>query len=64
MNTSSKSLALTMKEAAKLVGVDYRTIKQGIQAGTIPTVQLGARLMIPRAELLRVFGIDANRLTA
>lgn len=64
MNTSPKSLALTMKEAAKLVGVDYRTIKQGIQAGTIPTVQLGARLMIPRAELLRVFGIDANRLTA
>ena len=63
MNTSPKSLALTMKEAAKLVGVDYRTIKQGIQAGTIPTVQLGARLMIPRAELLRVFGIDANRLT-
>ena len=62
MNTSPKSLALTMKEAAKLVGVDYRTIKQGIQAGTIPTVQLGARLMIPRAELLRVFGIDANRL--
>ncbi|WP_439592042.1 helix-turn-helix domain-containing protein [Microbacterium sp.] len=64
MNTSPKSLALTMKEAAKLVGVDYRTIKQGIQAGTIPTVQLGARVMIPRAELLRVFGIDANRLTA
>lgn len=64
MNTSPKSLALTMKGAAKLVGVDYRTIKQGIQAGTIPTVQLGARLMIPRAELLRVLGIDANRLTA
>lgn len=64
MNTSPKSLALTMKEAAKLVGVDYRTIKQGIEAGTIPTVQLGARQMIPRAELLRIFGIDVNRRTA
>lgn len=43
MNTSPKSLALTMKEAAKLVG---------------------ARQMIPRAELLRIFGIDVNRRTA
>ncbi|SBS70207.1 helix-turn-helix domain-containing protein [uncultured Microbacterium sp.] len=57
MNTSPKSLALTMKDAAALVGVDYRTIKQGIDTGTIPTVQLGARRLIPRAELLRVFGI-------
>ncbi|MEV8266238.1 helix-turn-helix domain-containing protein [Microbacterium sp. NPDC076911] len=64
MNTSSKSLALTMKDAARLVGVDYRTIKQGIETGTIPTVQLGARRMIPRAELLRVFGIDVNRRSA
>ena len=58
MNTSPKSLALTMKDAAKLVGVDYRTIKQGIETGTIPTVQLGARRMIPRADLLRVFGVE------
>ncbi|HET8927875.1 MAG TPA: hypothetical protein VFN24_08625 [Microbacterium sp.] len=41
MNRTPQSLALTMKDAAKLVGVDYRTIKQGIDNGTIPTVQLG-----------------------
>ncbi|MFS0732312.1 hypothetical protein ABC304_09955 [Microbacterium sp. 1P10UB] len=41
MSTSSASLALTMKDAAELVGVDYRTIKLGIENGTIPTVQLG-----------------------
>lgn len=64
MNTSPKSLALTMKDAASLVGVDYRTIKQAIETGTIPTVQVGARLMVPRAELLRVFGIDVNRQPA
>lgn len=38
---SANSLALTMKDAAKLVGVDYRTIKLGIENGTIPMVQLG-----------------------
>ncbi|MEV8370244.1 DNA-binding protein [Microbacterium sp. NPDC064584] len=58
MSTSSTSLALTMKDAAKLVGVDYRTIKLGIENGTIPTVQLGPRRMIPRVPLLRVFGIN------
>ncbi|TXK14435.1 DNA-binding protein [Microbacterium saccharophilum] len=48
-----------MKDAAKLVGVDYRTIKLGIESGTIPTIQLGPRRMIPRAGLLRAFGINA-----
>jgi excisionase family DNA binding protein len=47
-----------MKDAAQLVGVDYRTIKLGIESGTIPTVQLGPRKMIPRAALLRVFGVE------
>ncbi len=59
MNNSSNSLALTMKDAAKLVGVDYRTIKLGVESGTIPTIQLGPRRMIPRVPLLRVFGINA-----
>ncbi len=59
MNSSPNSLALTMKDAAKLVGVDYRTIKLGIESGTIPTIQLGPRRMIPRAGLLRAFGVDA-----
>lgn len=59
MNKTDTSLALTMKDAAKLVGVDYRTIKLGIESGTIPTVQMGPRRMIPRIPLLRVFGIDA-----
>ncbi|MEU1972841.1 helix-turn-helix domain-containing protein [Microbacterium sp. NPDC019599] len=57
MNRSQDCLALTMKDAAKLVGVDYRTIKLGIDSGTIPTVQLGPRRMIPRAGLMRVFGV-------
>ncbi|MBW9120789.1 DNA-binding protein [Microbacterium trichothecenolyticum] len=48
-----------MKDAAKLVGVDYRTIKLGIESGTIPTIQLGQRRMIPRVPLLRAFGVDA-----
>jgi excisionase family DNA binding protein len=58
MTHSPEQLALTMKDAAKLVGVDYRTIKLGIENGTIPTVRLGPRRMIPRAPLLRAFGVE------
>ena len=58
MNHSPEHLALTMKDAAKLVGVDYRTIKLGMENGTIPSVELGPRRMIPRAALLRVFGVE------
>lgn len=43
MNRTQDCLALTMKDAAKLVGVEYRTIKLGIENGTIPTVQLSPR---------------------
>ncbi|MGW8484519.1 helix-turn-helix domain-containing protein [Microbacterium sp. NPDC055903] len=60
MNRTDTSLALTMKDAAKLVGVDYRTIKLGIESGTIPTMQLGPRRTIPRAPLLRAFGVDVK----
>ena len=58
LKTKPEHLALTMKDAAKLVGVDYRTIKLGIESGTIPTIQLGPRRMIPRVPLLRAFGVD------
>ncbi len=47
MNRSPNALALTYKDAAVLVGVEYRTIKLGVERGTIPTVQLGPRRMIP-----------------
>ncbi|WP_438354915.1 excisionase family DNA-binding protein [Microbacterium sp. CJ88] len=59
MNRSQNSLALTYKDAAILVGVEYRTIKAGVDRGTIPTVQLGPRRMIPRAALLKLFGVDS-----
>jgi excisionase family DNA binding protein len=58
MNRSENSLALTYKDAADLVGVEYRTIRAGVERGTIPSVQLGPRRMIPRAGLLRAFGVE------
>lgn len=45
--------ALTFKEAAELVPCDPRMIARAVQAGRLPTVQFGARRLIPRAALER-----------
>ena len=46
-------LALTVSEAAALVGVSRRTMYRAIEAGEVPTVQLvpGGRLYIARRAL-------------
>jgi excisionase family DNA binding protein len=46
-------LALTVSEAAELVGVSRRTMYRSIEAGEVPTVQLvpGGRLYIARRTL-------------
>ncbi|NQX35479.1 helix-turn-helix domain-containing protein [Herbiconiux sp. VKM Ac-2851] len=46
--THPQARALTYKEAAALVPCDYRTISAAVKAGRIPTIQLGARKLIPR----------------
>jgi excisionase family DNA binding protein len=52
-DTADGPLALTVSEAATLVGVSRRTMYRAIEAGEIPTVQLvpGGRLYIARRAL-------------
>lgn len=53
------SLVITRKEAAQALGVDPRTITIGIGDGTIPSVKLGRRIVIPREKFLRLFDPEA-----
>lgn len=43
---------LTRKEVAELLRVDPRTVSEGIRSGTIPSIRLGRRVLIPREPLL------------
>lgn len=52
----SRSVVITRKDAAEALGVDPRTITVGINDGTIPSVKLGRRVVIPRERFLRIFG--------
>lgn len=51
----SRSVVITRKDAAEALGVDPRTITVGINDGTIPSVKLGRRVVIPRERFLRLF---------
>lgn len=51
----SRSLVITRAEAAAALGVDPRTVTVGIENGSIPSVKLGRRVVIPREKFLRLF---------
>lgn len=50
-----RSLVITRKEAAEALGVDPRTITTSINDGTIPSVKLGRKVVIPREKFLALF---------
>jgi excisionase family DNA binding protein len=56
---NARSLVITRTEAAQALGVDPRTITAGIENGTLPSVKLGRRVVIPREKFLRLFEPDA-----
>lgn len=52
---NSRSLVITRTDAAAALGVDPRTVTAGIENGTIPSVKLGRRVVIPREKFLKIF---------
>lgn len=59
---ASRNAVITRAEAAAALGVDPRTITASIENGSIPSVKLGRRVVIPREKFLRIFdGEDAPR---
>lgn len=54
-----RSLVITRKEAAEALGVDPRTITTSIHEGSIPSVKLGRRIVIPREKFLALFADGA-----
>lgn len=54
----SRSLVITRTEAAAALGVDPRTVTAGVENGTIPSVKLGRRVVIPREKFLKLFDPD------
>lgn len=51
-----RKLAITKAEAAHALDVDVRTVSRAIADGSIPSVRVGRRVLIPRLPFLALFG--------
>lgn len=54
---TSTAPTITMKVAAAVLEVDPRTVSAGVKEGTIPSVRLGRRVVIPREKFLKIFEV-------
>ena len=46
----------TVKELAKYLGVNHKTVREQITVGTIKAIHLGRSIRIPRSEVLKLLG--------
>ncbi|MEO9009897.1 MAG: helix-turn-helix domain-containing protein [Nakamurella sp.] len=58
---ASRSAVITRTEAAAALGVDPRTITASIENGSIPSVKLGRRVVIPRERFIRLIDGDTAK---
>lgn len=53
---AATAAAITRRQTAQVLGVDERTVTRAIEAGEIPSLQVGRRVLVPRLPLLRLLG--------
>ena len=54
MTENEERLTLTVEEAAKVLGIGRNTAYEGVAAGEIPSIRIGARLLVPAKALYRM----------
>lgn len=54
----SNAAVITRADAAAALKIDPRTVSKGIKDGTIPSIRLGSRVLIPRERFLALFDAD------
>lgn len=50
---SNESMVLTVGETAMLLRLSKTTVYDQIRQGSVPSIRLGKRILIPRAALMR-----------
>lgn len=56
---ASKSATISRQEVADALGIDPRTVTEGIRQGNIPSLTIGRRVLIPREKFLALFDVAA-----
>jgi len=51
MEIETKTMVLTVAEAAKLLRLSKNSVYAAVKTGDIPSIKIGKRVLIPRAAL-------------
>jgi excisionase family DNA binding protein len=57
-----RSLTCSIDEAAALLGIGRSTAYAGARDGSLPTLKVAHRLLVPTAKLLAMLGYDAAQV--
>jgi excisionase family DNA binding protein len=60
-NGTTGRKTLTVEEAAKLLGIGRGLAYEGVRDGSIPSVRIGRRVLVPRARLLALLGEETEQ---
>lgn len=54
----SSAATITLTAAGQVLGVDPRTVSEGVKNGSIPGIKIGRRVVIPRERFLALFDAE------
>lgn len=55
---------MTVEEAAEVLGISRNLAYELVQRGELPSLRLGRRVVVPRAAMERLLGVEANEAVA
>jgi excisionase family DNA binding protein len=53
-------LAMSVKEASKLIGVSAGRLYEGVRRGNIPSLRMGSRILTPTHKLMEMLGNESQ----
>jgi excisionase family DNA binding protein len=59
MTNDSECVTLTFEEAARILGISRNSAFRAVQRGQLPSVRIGRRIPVPRAQLAAL--VNAGR---
>ena len=51
---------LTVTEAAQMLGISRSSAYDAARSGSLPTIKMGGRVLVPTASLLRLLGVPGD----
>jgi excisionase family DNA binding protein len=63
-NRAPERQTYTVEEAAAILGIARATAYIAVRDGSLPTIRIGRRLLVPRAQIDRMLGLNDERPAA